>query len=147
VRVDSGIFSGSEVSTYYDPILSKLIAHGPNREAARLRMIRALQDYTILGIRTNIPFLTDVLRHIAFVDGATYTDFIPRNLPDWPEGPGGLNERCALHTEVATIAAAAIDHLGMGKKHAAGAFASAGQAAARPDPWDIVGPWEIAKGQ
>ncbi|HDS30005.1 MAG TPA: acetyl-CoA carboxylase biotin carboxylase subunit [Firmicutes bacterium] len=145
VRVDSGIYGGSEVSTYYDPILSKLIVHGPNREAARLRMIRALRDYTILGIRTNIPFLIDVLRHIAFVDGATYTDFIPRNLPNWPEGPGALVERRELHTDIATIGAAVIDHLGLGKKYSAGAFASAGREDSAPDPWDIVGSWEIAK--
>ncbi len=144
VRVDSGIFSGSEVSTYYDPILSKLIVHAPDREAARLRMIRALRDYSILGIKTNIAFLIDVLRHIAFVDGATYTDFIPRNLPDWPEGPGALTERRDLYSNIATIAAAVIDHTGMGKRYGAGAFASNGGETAKPDPWDIIGPWEIA---
>jgi acetyl-CoA carboxylase biotin carboxylase subunit len=88
VRVDSGIYSGSEVPTHYDPILSKLIVHAPNREAATRRMIRALEDYIILGIRTNIAFLIDILRHPAFADGATYTSFIPRNLPDWPEVDG-----------------------------------------------------------
>jgi len=144
VRVDSGIYSGSEVSTYYDPILSKLIVHAPNREAARLRMIRALRDYAILGIPTNIAFLIDALRHVAFVEGATYTDFIPRNLPDWPAGPGALTERRETHTEIATVAAAMIDYLGLGRRHAPGAFRADGGEARRPDPWDLVGPWEIA---
>ncbi len=147
VRVDSGIYSGGEVSTYYDPILSKLIVHAPNREAARLRMIRALRDYAILGIRTNISFLIDVLRHVAFVDGATYTDFIPRNLSEWPEVSGDLTERRDYFADLATVAAGVIDHMGLGKRHGAAAFRGDGARAVKPDPWDTVGSWEIASGR
>lgn len=143
VRVDSGIYGGSEVSTFYDPILSKLIVHAPDRESARLRMIRALEDYTILGIKTNIPFLIDVLKHAAFVEGATYTDFIPRNLPEWPDKPEALSERRKEFTEVATMAAGVVDHLGLGKRRTA-AIGGDGAGAARHDAWDEVGRWEIA---
>ncbi len=146
VRVDSGIYGGSEVPTYYDPILSKLIVHAPNREAARLRMIRSLRDYSILGIKTNISFLIDVLRHVAFVEGATYTDFIQRNLADWPNGPAELTERRTHYVEMATVAAAVIDHLGLGRQYRARNAAGASTGSRPPDPWDTIGPWEIASG-
>ena len=143
IRVDSGIYGGSEVSTYYDPILSKLIVHAPNREAARLRMIRALRDYAILGIKTNIAFLIDVLKHEAFMEGATYTDFIPRNLPEWPDGPGAMSEDRELYTDVAIMAAAAIDHLGLGRRRQV-VMGGDGNGTAHIDAWDTVGRWEIA---
>ena len=143
VRVDSGIYGGSEVSTYYDPILSKLIVHAPNREAARLRMIRALRDYAILGIKTNIAFLIDVLKHEAFMEGATYTDFIPRNLPDWPNDTDAMSEDRELNTDVAIMAAAAIDHLGLGRRRQA-VMGGDGNGTAHIDAWDAVGRWEIA---
>ncbi len=146
IRVDSGIYSGSEVSTYYDPILSKLIVYGPDREAARRRMIRALEDYTILGIRTNIEFLIDVLSHQAFIDGATYTDFIPRNMPDWPEGDGAQVGLLQEKNDQAAIAAAIVDHLGLGRR--VGGFGQSGNGGpSMPEPWDFVGPWEIASGR
>jgi acetyl-CoA carboxylase biotin carboxylase subunit len=143
VRVDSGIYGGSEVSTYYDPILSKLIVHAPDREAARHRMLRALGDYAILGIKTNITFLIDVLKHAAFVEGATYTDFIPRNLPGWPDSPGAALEDRERKTDVAIMAAAAIDHLGLGRRQKA-VMRGDGNGVAHVDAWDAVGPWEIA---
>ncbi len=147
VRVDSCIFSGSEVSTHYDPILSKLIVHAPDREAATHRMVRALQDYAVLGIRTNIAFMIDVLSHEAFHEGATFTDFIPRNMPDWPEGSGSLAERYELNNDLATISAAVVDHLGLGKRRGAFAVSANGRGPAFPDPWETVGPWEIASGR
>jgi acetyl-CoA carboxylase biotin carboxylase subunit len=146
VRVDSGIYSGSEVSTYYDPILSKLIVHAPNRPAAIQRMIRALEDYTILGIRTNIAFLIDVLSHPEFHKGHTYTNFIPKNMPDWPEGDGARVDSLSQYREHASIAAALIDHLGLGRR--AGGFVLRGDGEqAFPDAWDLVGSWEIASGR
>lgn len=146
VRVDSGIYSGSEVSTYYDPILSKLIVYAPDRESAAKRMVRALEDYTILGIRTNIAFLIDVLKHPEFLKGATYTDFIPRNMPDWPEIDGELVETIRKNTDHGAIAAAVIEHLGLGRR--TGGFGSAGNGEdSGPDIWDLIGPWEIASGR
>ena len=146
VRVDSGIYSGSEVTTYYDPILSKLIVHAPDRESAARRMVRALEDYTILGIRTNIAFLIDVLRHPEFLKGATYTDFIPRNMPEWPVVDGELVERIKKNNDHGAIAAAMIDHLGLGRRMSGFAIGGTGEDAV-PDAWDLVGPWEIASGR
>ena len=68
IRVDSGVKAGSEVSVHYDPMLAKLIVHASTREEARRRAITALREYAILGIRTNIPFLLQILEHPQFVE-------------------------------------------------------------------------------
>ena len=57
VRVDDGVAEGGEISVHYDPMIAKLITHGPSREAARLLMLQALDRYTIRGVRHNINFL------------------------------------------------------------------------------------------
>jgi len=73
VRVDSGIIEGAEVSVHYDPLLAKLIAWGEHREIARRRAIVALRAFPILGIRTNIPMLIELLEHPRFVAGTLDT--------------------------------------------------------------------------
>ena len=78
VRVDSGVRKGSNVSVHYDPMLAKLIVYASTREEARRRAITALRDYAILGIRTNIPFLLQILEHQSFVDAAIDTGFLDR---------------------------------------------------------------------
>ena len=85
IRNDSGICEGFEVPIEYDPILSKLITMAATRGAARERMIRALKSYVILGIRTIIPFLIDILSSPEFAKGNTYTDFIDRNFKNWSQ--------------------------------------------------------------
>lgn len=85
IRHDCGIYSGFEVSVYYDPILSKVVTWGENREDARERMILALSDYTILGIKTSIEFLASVMAHPEFVAGNTQTSFIDKNMSNWKE--------------------------------------------------------------
>ncbi len=76
VRIDSGIENNSEISIYFDPMLSKLIAWGKNREEALNRMDRALQDYKITGLRTIIPFLIAVMRNPIFRNEYFDTGFI-----------------------------------------------------------------------
>jgi acetyl-CoA carboxylase biotin carboxylase subunit len=83
IRIDSGIYAGGQVPVEYDPILAKLIVQAENREAAIARMRRALAEYVILGVKTPIAYLRDVLNHEAFRAGATFTDFIPRHMTDW----------------------------------------------------------------
>ena len=78
VRIDSGVKAGSEVSVHYDPMLAKLIAYASNREEARRRATNALREFAILGIRTNIPFLLQILEHPQFVDAAIDTGFLDR---------------------------------------------------------------------
>jgi len=88
IRHDCGVFSGYEVSVYYDPILSKLVAWAPGREICCHRMASALENFPILGIKTDIEFLRDVVIHPEFIAGNTYTDFIPKNMADWKHSSG-----------------------------------------------------------
>jgi acetyl-CoA carboxylase biotin carboxylase subunit len=76
VRVDAGVIEGSEVSVHYDPMLAKLIAWGETREAARRRALAALRHYPVLGIRTNIGLLVELLEHPRFISGAIDTRFL-----------------------------------------------------------------------
>jgi acetyl-CoA/propionyl-CoA carboxylase, biotin carboxylase, biotin carboxyl carrier protein len=71
VRVDSGVAAGSEVPGLYDPLVAKLIVHGVDREHARRRMLRALEEYEIGGITTLLGFHRALLEHECFVEGAT----------------------------------------------------------------------------
>ena len=76
IRIDSGAYEGGEVSVHYDPLIAKLIADGETRESARRRAIEALRSYPILGIRTNVAFLIDVLQHPRFISGDIDTRFL-----------------------------------------------------------------------
>ncbi len=69
VRVDSGIVSGTEVPHFYDPIMAKIITWGEDREQARCRMLRALQETTVVGTHTNLNFLQTVLESEEFKRG------------------------------------------------------------------------------
>jgi acetyl-CoA/propionyl-CoA/long-chain acyl-CoA carboxylase, biotin carboxylase, biotin carboxyl carrier protein len=71
VRVDSGVTAGSEVPGLYDPLVAKLIVHGVDREHARRRMLRALEEFEIGGITTLLGFHRALLEHQCFVEGAT----------------------------------------------------------------------------
>jgi len=71
VRVDSGVVAGAEISPLYDPMIAKLIVHGEDREHARRRMLRALDEFVIEGPPTLIGFHKALLSHPCFVDGAT----------------------------------------------------------------------------
>jgi acetyl-CoA/propionyl-CoA carboxylase, biotin carboxylase, biotin carboxyl carrier protein len=71
VRVDSGVAAGSEVVGLYDPLIAKLVVHGVDREHARRRMLRALDEYEIGGIRTLLGFHRALLQHQCFAAGKT----------------------------------------------------------------------------
>ena len=83
IRVDSGIYSGFTVPTAYDPILSKLVAYDADRPAAIKKMARALGEYAVLGIKTPIPFLLDVIRSEQFANGDTWTRMIDDAFANW----------------------------------------------------------------
>ena len=76
VRVDAGVDSGTEITSHYDPLLAKIIAHGKTREEARQKLIAALRDTTALGLVTNKAFLAGCLEHPEFFAGRATTDFI-----------------------------------------------------------------------
>ena len=78
VRVDSGVYGGWRVPSAYDSLLAKVITYGRTREEARVRMIRALGETLIGGIRTNIPLHLRILAHDDFRSGALSTRFLER---------------------------------------------------------------------
>ncbi len=104
VRVDSDLECGTEVTVHYDPLLAKLIVHAANREAAIRKMDWALQQYVILGVTTNIPFLRAVINHPEFVAGRTNTHFLENYFATWPEDQPAI-------PDLALIAAALCDQL------------------------------------
>jgi acetyl-CoA/propionyl-CoA carboxylase, biotin carboxylase, biotin carboxyl carrier protein len=71
VRVDSGVVVGSEISPLYDPMIAKLIVHGVNRDHARRRMLRALDELAVDGVKTLIGFHKALLTHPCFIEGET----------------------------------------------------------------------------
>jgi len=82
VRVDSSLSMGTVIGTDYDPMLSKVIAWGPNREAARRRLLGALADTVILGLRTNVGYLRALLADPAVIAGDLDTGLVERRGPD-----------------------------------------------------------------
>jgi acetyl/propionyl-CoA carboxylase alpha subunit len=76
VRVDGGFVEGMDIPIYYDPMLSKLIVHAENRNAAIDKMIRAIDDFTISGVETTLSFCRFALQHEAFVSGQFDTNFV-----------------------------------------------------------------------
>ena len=71
VRVDSGVVAGSEISGLYDPMIAKLIVHDTNRETARRKMLRALSEFEIGGVKSLLGFHQALLTHPCFIDGET----------------------------------------------------------------------------
>jgi propionyl-CoA carboxylase alpha chain len=108
VRNDTGVYEGGEISIYYDPMIAKLITHGPDRAAAIRHMADALDGFYIDGIRHNIPFLSAIMQHPRWKEGALSTGFIAEEFPQ------GFSPRAPEPAEGEALAcvAVAIDHLG-----------------------------------
>jgi 3-methylcrotonyl-CoA carboxylase alpha subunit len=101
IRNDAGVETGDEVSLHYDPMLAKLIVYAPDRDAAVRRLRRALRDYTVLGVPTNLPLLRRVAGHPAFAAGETTVRFLEEH--DLTEAPPDS----AVPREAVLLAAAA----------------------------------------
>lgn len=82
LRIDGSQGTGAEVSSQFDPMISKVISHGHNREEARHKLLNGLKNYLIHGIKTNIPFLVSLLQAKAFIDASADTNFCKRFLQD-----------------------------------------------------------------
>ena len=78
VRVDNGFEQGMDVPIYYDPMLSKLITYGKDRNEAIQLMLKAIQEYKVEGVSTTLPFGTFVFEHEAFVSGNFDTNFVKK---------------------------------------------------------------------
>lgn len=99
VRVDSGVYEGIEISMYYDPLIAKLITYGKDRSGAIARMRRALDEYIVTGVTTNIAFHKKILEHPAFLKGELSTHFIEENYGK----PDDFSENESLAIAVATV--------------------------------------------
>ncbi|WP_238364561.1 acetyl/propionyl/methylcrotonyl-CoA carboxylase subunit alpha [Mesobacterium pallidum] len=111
-RIDTGVRSGDAISPFYDPMIAKIITHGPDRDTARLALLGALRGTQVVGTATNVEFLAALAGHAGFAAGQFDTGLIARDLAALTaEDPPG-----DLHLAFAAIAALGIDpaapHLG-----------------------------------
>ncbi|MEO8284903.1 MAG: acetyl-CoA carboxylase biotin carboxylase subunit [Chloroflexota bacterium] len=113
VRLDTGIYRGSKVSIYYDPMIAKLIVWAPTRAHAILRMRRALEEFRIVGIQTNIPFHLGVTQSVDFQRGRLDTKFVERMM----EGRTRIDDQ---HTEELEQVASMVSALVVDRKRLAG---------------------------
>ncbi|MCH8849321.1 MAG: acetyl-CoA carboxylase biotin carboxylase subunit [Chloroflexi bacterium] len=95
VRVDSSLYSGVDISYHYDPMLAKLICWGPTRDEAIQRMLRALREYAVLGVQTNIPFHLQLLKDERFLASEFHTSWLEEQF-EMDSADGHPDERAAL---------------------------------------------------
>jgi propionyl-CoA carboxylase alpha chain len=102
VRVDDGVTEGSEISMFYDPMIAKLVTWGETRDEAADLQVAALDQFRIDGIGHNIDFLSALVQHPRFREGALTTGFIAE---EYPEGFHGAPASAALKRKLAALAA------------------------------------------
>jgi acetyl-CoA carboxylase biotin carboxylase subunit len=125
VREDSGVYEGWTVPLDYDPMLSKLIVHAADRPAAIARMKRALDEYFVGGIKSNLPLFRRILEHPDFAAARIDTGFLDRLLAAKPERAAASNGL----SEIAAVAAALFAATGPRKNGQNGAGPSRGRRA------------------
>ena len=132
VREDSGVYQGWEVPIFYDPLLSKVVTWAENRSQVISRMSRALREYHISGIKTNIPFFQSILTHPKFLSAELSTDFIEKHYRS--TSPDPHEKRLS---EVAAIGAA----LFTSRIQAA----ESGTGSPSESPWKLWGRWNALR--
>lgn len=100
-RVDDGVVEGGEVSMFYDPMIAKLVTWAPTREAAIDAQVAALDRFELAGVGNNIDFLSAIMQHPRFREGALTTGFIAE---EYPEGFHGAPADPALLRQLAAVA-------------------------------------------
>jgi acetyl-CoA carboxylase, biotin carboxylase subunit len=105
VRVDTGVYPGFEITPFYDPMIAKLIVWGETRAQAILRMRRALEEYRIVGVRTNIPFHQTLMDSHRFMAGQFDTRFVEERF----SMDDAVESRTA-NAEIAAILATLVEH-------------------------------------
>jgi geranyl-CoA carboxylase alpha subunit len=104
IRIDHALAVGLQVSSHYDPMLAKVIAHGRDREEARRRLLRALEDLRLFGVTTNQGFLCALLEHPEFAAARATTDFLERNFAAVSVEPPGRDAWIAAAASYALFA-------------------------------------------
>lgn len=131
IRIDSGIRSGQQISPHYDPMLAKIIAYGQDREEARRRLVRTLEDSQLFGLTVNSRFLRNLVCHPEFIAGKATTAFI--------QGPFAKDDSLLPHVPTTRqwALAALARHLCQNARH------GSGWRVAHPTPW----PYELRCGE
>jgi propionyl-CoA carboxylase alpha chain len=132
VRNDSGVRAGDEISIYYDPMIAKLVTHGPTRAAAIDAQAKALDSFFIEGIADNIPFLSAVMAEPTFRSGNITTGYIKQQFPDGFKGDAPNAAQRDLF-----VAAAAFAH-GLYAGRAREISGQLGGATALRDAWVVI---------
>ena len=105
VRVDTGVYPGFEITPYYDPMIAKLIVWGETRAQAILRMRRALEEYRIVGVRTNIPFHQTLMDSHRFMGGQFDTRFVEERF-----SMKSSSDAASSDAEIAAVLATLVAH-------------------------------------
>jgi len=131
IRIDSGVIEGDEITVNYDPMIAKVVVHAETRAAALARARTALENFPILGIRTNLPFLLRLLRDARVQAGAVDTSFIDRHQDEFV---------ATASPPLEAVAAAAAARASTARPHALDGASPSGEAAAF-DPWLTLRGW------
>ncbi len=129
VRIDAGVTSGDSITPYYDPMIAKLICWGDTRGEALLRMKRALNEYRVLGLKTNIPFHQHLLDSTRFIAGQFDTSFVEERF--------GMDSQGQSRPEIAAVFATLVAHEARQK-----ASQVVGRNQRDVSNWQWVGRWE-----
>ena len=126
VRVDGGVRAGDDITPFYDPMIAKLIVWGADRDQARARMVQALEQTEIVGVHTNVAFLSRLMRDEAFATADLDTGLIQRRQDSLQPAPAPADD--------AVLALAVASQLALR------------QPGRRPpaDPWDVSDRWRVA---
>ncbi|MEI6886146.1 MAG: acetyl-CoA carboxylase biotin carboxylase subunit [Bacteroidota bacterium] len=128
IRIDTGIVAGTEIKSSFDPMISKLVTWGTDREEASRIMVTALQDYIIHGIKTNISFLTTLLQSKAFVSNTITTRFIDEHLQSLVSGMEAEKEKFPVYVPVCGYLMASLSN-------------SLASACVKQSVWQQIGYW------
>jgi acetyl/propionyl-CoA carboxylase alpha subunit len=132
------LYEGLEIPVAYDSLLAKVIAWGPDREQARRRMIGALERFVLLGVRTNVEFLAELLASEAFMSATFTTSTLDRRDPAVTAevtASATRDESVALATAAAALAATS-----------GGGVVTGSASRATPGPWERLGAWRLGGG-
>jgi acetyl-CoA carboxylase, biotin carboxylase subunit len=135
VRVDTHLFPGTEISPYYDSLIAKVISYGATREEARRRMVSALNEFSLLGVRTTAYFLREVIASEMFEHGDLSTHFVTDFLAQWK------NNNADLKLALIAAVSAAQNRAGVGASTPDGNNRSSSQS--RRSPWSELGEFEL----
>jgi acetyl-CoA carboxylase biotin carboxylase subunit len=138
IRIDSGVAEGSRVTPYYDSLLAKLIAWGETRAVAIVRMRRALEEFHIGGVTTNLSLYRAMLDSTRFLGGQIHTRFVEEQFEMAEEdGDDGLSKE-AERRLAAALTAALVDHRRrQGRED---------RRQPRTNRWKMMGRWELMQG-